>query len=68
MSRSQAKRVLSPESLTEAMGDRAWLSGDAERLVDEHPAAYKDIEAVVADQADLISVRHRLDAVLNYKG
>jgi tRNA-splicing ligase RtcB len=68
MSRTQAKKKLTAASLTEKMGDRAWLSGSAARLVDEHPDAYKDIEAVMADQADLVSVRHRLVAVLNYKG
>jgi len=68
MSRTQAKKRLSPESLATAMGDRTWLRGDAARLVDEHPEAYKDIEAVIADQADLVTVKHRLTAVLNYKG
>jgi len=68
MSRTQAKKRLSAESLAAAMRGRTWLHGDAARLVDEHPEAYKDIEAVIADQDDLITVRHRLTAVLNYKG
>ena len=68
MSRTQAKKRLSAASLTEAMGQRTWLSADASRLVDEHPEAYKSIEAVIADQTDLITVKHRLTAVLNYKG
>jgi tRNA-splicing ligase RtcB len=68
LSRGQAKRELTPESLAEAMAGKTWLSQDAARLVDEHPAAYKDIEAVMADQSDLVSVRHRLTQILNYKG
>jgi RNA-splicing ligase RtcB len=68
MSRTQAKKQLTAKSLTKAMGTRTWLSKDAARLVDEHPAAYKSIEAVMADQVDLVTPKHRLTAVLNYKG
>jgi tRNA-splicing ligase RtcB len=45
-----------------------WLSKRAAALVDEIPAAYKDIDQVMADQADLVEVRHTLRQVLNYKG
>ena len=38
------------------------------RCVDEIPAAYKDIDQVMADQADLVEVLHTLRQVLNYKG
>lgn len=68
MSRGQAKRELDVDTLTEAMSGRTWLAGSAQSLVDEHPLAYKDIESVMADQADLARVTHRLEAVLNYKG
>ena len=37
-------------------------------LVDEIPSAYKDIDRVMADQADLVEVRHTLRQVLNFKG
>jgi tRNA-splicing ligase RtcB len=37
-------------------------------VVDEIPAAYKDIDQVMADQADLVEVLHTLRQVLNYKG
>jgi tRNA-splicing ligase RtcB len=30
--------------------------------------SYKDIDQVMADQADLVSVEHTLLQVLNYKG
>ena len=68
MSRTQAKKKLTPESLARVMAGRTWLDGAAARLIDEHPDARKSIENVTADQTDLISVRHRLTAILNYKG
>ncbi|MBX3284985.1 MAG: RtcB family protein [Actinobacteria bacterium] len=68
LSRTKARKSLSPESLAEAMGDRTWLSDRAAALVDEHPDAYKDIRQVMADQADLVAVRTPLRQVLNYKG
>ena len=45
-----------------------WLSGKARALLDEIPAAYKDIDQVMADQADLVQVLHTLRQLLNYKG
>lgn len=39
-----------------------------DKLVDEIPAAYKDIARVMEDQADLVEVVHTLRQVLNYKG
>ncbi len=77
MSRSQAKRELTPESLTKLMRNRTWNGSHdltekgqaaARALVDEHPLAYKDIDQVMADQADLVSVEAVLTQVFNYKG
>lgn len=68
MSRTAAKANLSVESLREAMGHRAWNSDRAASLVDEHPAAYKDVDQVMDDQRDLVAVQHVLRQVLNYKG
>jgi tRNA-splicing ligase RtcB len=67
LSRTQAKRLLTEESLREAMAGKAW-NGDAAALIDEHPLAYKDVDQVMADQADLVEVLHTLHQVLNYKG
>lgn len=67
MSRAQARRELTEESLVEAMAGKAW-NNDAKMLLDEHPASYKDIDQVMADQADLVEVEHTLTQVLNYKG
>ncbi len=67
-SRTQAKKLFSPADLEEAMNGKVWLTHRAASLVDEIPAAYKDIDQVMADQADLVEVRHTLHQVLNYKG
>ncbi len=37
MSRGQARRTLTGDSLREAMAGKTWLDRDADRLVDEHP-------------------------------
>ena len=68
MSRTQAKKRLTTQSLREAMQGRTWLSNHAKSLVDEHPDAYKDVREVIRLSADLVTVEHRLEAVLNYKG
>ena len=68
MSRTKARKTLSAASLTEAMAGRTWLGAKASRLVDEHPEAYKDIDEVMRLSADLVTVKHRLRAILNYKG
>lgn len=67
MSRSQAKRTFTLESLEEAMVGKAW-NRDAKALLDEHPDSYKDIDQVMADQEDLVTVEHTLHQILNYKG
>jgi len=68
MSRSQAKRELSTETLAELMDGKAWLSDKRDALLDEHPDSYKDIEQVMRDQADLVRVDVELTQILNYKG
>ena len=68
MSRSRAKNEISAEALTEAMGDRSWQRESAADLVDEAPDAYKPIDQIMADQTDLVRVRHSSHQVFNYKG
>lgn len=67
-SRTAAKRLFSESDLAEQMRGKVWLSDRARSLVDEIPSAYKDIDQVMADQADLVEVEHTLRQVLNYKG
>jgi len=66
MSRSEAKRRFTPEDLA------AQTAGVESRkdiaVVDEIPAAYKDIDEVMAAQADLVDVKHTLKQVLCVKG
>jgi tRNA-splicing ligase RtcB len=68
LSRGAARRSLTVESLRSEMAGRTWLDRNAADLLDEHPAAYKDITQVIEDSKELVSVEHRLRAVLNYKG
>jgi len=67
LSRKEARRTLTVESLDRAMDGKAW-NEDANGLLDEHPGAYKDIDQVMADQADLVTIDHTLSQILNYKG
>jgi tRNA-splicing ligase RtcB len=68
MSRGRARKELTGASLTAAMAGRTWNANRAAALVDEHPAAYKSIDQVMADQRDLVTIRHTLRQVFNYKG
>ena len=64
----QARKTFSVESLRDYMEGKAWNDRSAARLLDEHPDAYKPIDQVMADQADLVSTRNVLRQVVNYKG
>ncbi len=68
MSRTQARKRFAAADLAAAMQGRTWLSSRADALVDEIPAAYKDVDQVMADQADLVDVLHTLRGLVNYKG
>ncbi len=68
MSRSQAKRELSTETLAKHMEGKTWLSDKKDALLDEHPQSYKDIQQVMRDQADLVRVEVELTQILNFKG
>jgi tRNA-splicing ligase RtcB len=67
-SRTQARKLFSSADLAAQMAGKVWLASRAKALVDEIPTAYKDIDQVMADQADLVEVLHTLHQVLNYKG
>lgn len=68
LSRGQARRQLDLDGLREQMAGKAWNADQANELLDEDPRSYKDIDQVMADQTDLVTVRHTLSQVLNYKG
>jgi tRNA-splicing ligase RtcB len=64
--RNQAKRLFTLEQLQDAMKGIEWSGSDA--FIDEIPQAYKDIDAVMTDSADLVEVNHKLSQILNVKG
>ncbi len=68
MSRKKARQEFTVEDFADQMGDRTWLASKANKLLDEHPGAYKDIAQVIADSAELVEVEHELTQILNYKG
>ena len=65
-SRSAARRTFTHEQLREAMKGIEYRDTDA--FLDEIPPAYKDIDQVMADAADLVEVRHTLHQLVNVKG
>jgi tRNA-splicing ligase RtcB len=66
MSRTEAKRRFTVEDHAKAT-EGVECRKDAE-VIDETPASYKDIDAVMAAQADLVEVVHTLKQVLCVKG
>lgn len=66
MSRTQAKKVITLEDHAKAT-EGIECRKDAD-ILDESPAAYKDLGAVMAAQSDLIVIKHRLRQVINVKG
>jgi len=65
-SRTKARRTFNVEDLRAAMVGIEYRDTDA--FIDEIPAAYKDIDQVMADAANLVEVRHTLRQVVNVKG
>ena len=65
-SRSAARRTFTRDQLRAAMAGIEYRDTDA--FVDEIPAAYKDIDRVMADAVDLVEVRHTLRQIVNVKG
>ncbi|WIE54976.1 RtcB family protein [Curtobacterium sp. MCBD17_003] len=65
-SRSAARRTFTHEQLRAAMAGIEFRDTDA--FLDEIPAAYKPIGQVMADAADLVTIRHTLRQLVNVKG
>jgi tRNA-splicing ligase RtcB (3'-phosphate/5'-hydroxy nucleic acid ligase) len=65
-SRSAARKTFSRAELDAAMKGIEWRRTDA--FLDEIPGAYKDVDQVMADSADLVEVRHTLRQIVNVKG
>lgn len=65
-SRSAARRTFTHEQLRAAMAGIEYRDTDA--FIDEIPAAYKDIDVVMADAAQMVRIRHTLRQIVNVKG
>ncbi len=66
MSRGQAARTITPEAFAHQM--RGVVADTGRDLLDEAPQAYKALDTVLAEQADLITPVGRLLPLLNVKG
>ena len=64
--RRAAERTFTRAQLDAAMEGIEWRHTGA--FLDEIPAAYKPIDQVMADAADLVEVRHTLRQIINVKG
>jgi tRNA-splicing ligase RtcB (3'-phosphate/5'-hydroxy nucleic acid ligase) len=65
-SRTKARKTFTRAQLEESMKGIEWRHSDA--FLDEIPAAYKDVDVVMADAADLVKIRHTLRQLVNVKG
>ena len=65
-SRSAARKTFTHEQLREAMVGIEYR--DTPAFLDEIPAAYKPIDQVMEDAAELVSIRHTLRQIVNVKG
>jgi len=65
-SRSKARATFTHEQLRTAMAGIEFRDTDA--FIDEIPQAYKPIDQVMADAAELVAVRHTLRQLVNVKG
>jgi tRNA-splicing ligase RtcB len=66
MSRTEARRRFTLED--HAAATRGIECRKDAEVIDETPAAYKDIDAVMAAQSDLVSIEHTLHQVVCVKG
>lgn len=65
-SRSAARKTFTREQLATAMNGIEWRPSDD--FLDEIPQAYKDINVVMQDAADLVEIKHTLRQIVNVKG
>ena len=65
-SRTAARKTFTLAELKEAMHGIEFRPSEA--FIDEIPAAYKPIDVVMRDAADLVKVRHKLRQLVNVKG
>ena len=66
MSRSQAKKNISLADFSESLS--GTYSSATAGTIDESPQAYKDIDTVISQQEDCVSIKHVLKPILTIKG
>lgn len=66
MSRGQAKRQFTVQDLEDQTRGVACRKDDG--MLDEIPGAYKNLDSVMANQADLVEIVHKLRTILCVKG
>ena len=68
MRRRQAREKIRPKAFTHSMRGVVYAERMADRLVEEAPAAYRDIREVLDDQEDLVVREVRLEPIAVLKG
>ncbi|MBA3947591.1 MAG: RtcB family protein [Herpetosiphonaceae bacterium] len=66
MSRGQAERSITLEAFANKM--KGIVAETSREYLDEAPQAYKDLDTVMVNQADLVEPVHRLHPLMNVKG
>lgn len=66
MSRNKARETFTKEDLQKAMEGIEYR--DSDNLIDEIPGAYKDIDHVIEEASDLVTIKHTLKQFINMKG
>lgn len=67
LTRSEAARRISPRALNVQLGEVLVEPALRGRLLEEAPSAYKDIDAVMRAQRDLVKIERRLRSILVYR-
>jgi tRNA-splicing ligase RtcB (3'-phosphate/5'-hydroxy nucleic acid ligase) len=65
-SRSQARKTFTVDQLEKAMKGIEYRKTDA--FLDEIPQAYKNIDQIMKDSEDLVTIKHTLRQIVNIKG
>jgi tRNA-splicing ligase RtcB (3'-phosphate/5'-hydroxy nucleic acid ligase) len=68
MSRKEARAEIRPKALAQAMRRVVYPEHLAADLVEEAPAAYRDVREVLDDQEDLVRRQVRLEPIAVLKG
>jgi len=68
MSRNVARKTIDTNAFSASLTAAGTFTKASQGYLDEAPAAYKDIETVIARQADLIEIVHTLTPIITVKG